>query len=346
MSGGFGEKKTWKDTMRKIKKTHRGFLNLVKRAIEQQRPDEVDQKRFDGLLGLAPMGGELRMSDLIAHFHLTKYVAQEVRHLNESTDEYDFYHLTLLADEGMMSDRTPMFPLRLLRRKADKAMRKAGLDGIYRVEIQPLMNWPQKGEGRTLLGHVHILGMKLRDSPGNSVEAIRRSLGYDKQRRNHAWSSKFGADPIHVRAITEDLGCPSYWSGYIMKPPHDAKNRIEKKSDEPDAWSGSDAKLMSTIAGYKPELAMRIFELFGQISLFATIGGVGVGAAILARCRNRVNIRDGKRRAKWARQGLKSVAPFNERSFWKRTHKRRRVKHRRFFIDGPTIAERVARRRR
>lgn len=344
MSSKYEKRKTWKDAKEHIAKTHRGFLDLIERRIEELDPTDEDRARFLGLLGRAPMEGPLRLSDLIAHFHLAMYLAQEVRHLDQVSDDLDFYHLTLLADEGMMSDRTPSFALRLLKGKANRAMRMAGLEGFYVVEVQPLMNWPQKGEGRTLLGHVHLLGWKKRDAPNNSAEDIRSELGYHKRRRNMAWSSMFGAAPIEVQAITEDLGCPAYWVAYLLKMPHDAKNRVERK-EEAQRNGTAKYKLMSTLSGYRPELAMRLFELFAQLPLFAAVGGVGAGDAMLGRCKNKVMLWDEERRAEWGRHGRETVPAFNERKFWERTHKRRRARYRHFFIDGPTIGRRASRRR-
>lgn len=341
----FGKPRTWKDAKAHLKKTHRGFLNLVNDQIENLSPSNEDRLRFRALYGNLPMDGPMRMSDMVAHFKLAFFIAKEVRDLRKVNDELNFYHLTLLADEGNMSDRKPCFAHRLLARKADKAMRKVGLDGFRVVEVQPLINWPQGGEGRTLLGHVHILGWKHRDELINSAAEIRSELGYDKRRRNIAWSSKFGADPIVVKQITEKQGCPSYWAAYLLKYPHDAKNLCPVNSETSGIYPAPKARFKNTKAGYRPELAMRMFELFGQMPLSSLVSGVGAGAAILSRCRNRLKLWDEERRSKWKDQGIEPVPAFDEVKFWKRTHKRRRRDYRPFFIDGPTVAERATKRR-
>jgi hypothetical protein len=342
MSSAYKKRKTWKDAKAHIAKTHRGFLDLIEKRIEELAPADEDRMRFLGLLGQAPMEGPLRLSDLTAHFHLAINLAKEVRHLRQVSDDLDFYHLTLLADEGVMSDRTPSFALRLLKGKANRAMRTAGLEGFYVVEVQPLMNWPQGGEGRTLLGHVHVLGWKKRDAPNNSAGEIRSELGFNRRRRNTAWSSMFGAAPIEVVALTEALGCPEYWVAYLLKMPHVAKNRI-KRMEEGLSSGNAKYKLRPTVKGYRPELAMRMFELFGQLPLFATMGAVGAGDAMLSRCKNKVLLWDEERRAEWDRQGREPIPAFDERKFWKRTHKRRRARYRSFFVDGPTIGRRTSR---
>lgn len=345
MTAEYDVQKTWKHAKRHLKRTHRGFLDLIEKRVEELNPSDEDRRRFQALCGLLPMEGPLRHSDLIAHFYLAKYVAREVRDLRRVSPDLNFYFLTLLADEGIMSDRKPRFARRFLAGKADKAMRKAGLEGLFVVEVQALMNWPGKGNGRTLLGHVHILGWKHQDAPNNSEADIRRELGYEKRRRNLAWRSRFGADPIEVLAITPELGCPSYWAAYLLKLPHDAKNVVELKREQGSQLSDPKIRMMSTTNAYRAELGMRLFELFGQMPLSAAVGGVGAGFTLLTRSRNRLKLRDERRLAKWKEEEVEWVRAFNERKFWKRTHKRRRVRYRPFFIDGPTVARRATRRR-
>ena len=341
----FAKPRTWKDAKAHLKKTHRGFLNLVKDQIDNLSPSHEDRLRFKALYGTSRMDGPMRMSDMVAHYKLARLIAREVRDLRRVNDELNFYFLTLLADEGIMSDRKPCFAYRLLARKADKAMRRIGVDGFRVVEVQPLMNYPQEGKGRTLLGHVHILCWKHKDEPINSAADIRSELGYDKRRRNIAWTSGFGANPIHVQPITVQHGCPSFWAAYLLKYPHDAKNLIVVTSEAAETFPKAKMRLMSTTTGYRPELAMRMFELFGQMPLSSLVSGVGAGANILSRCRNRLKLWDEERLAKWKDQKDEPVPTFDERKFWKRTHKRRRRNYRPFFIDGPTVAERQTKRR-
>ena len=345
MSNEYAKTKTWKHAKRHLEKTHRGFFDLVQKRVEQLKPSQEDQERFMALIGQRPIDGPIRASDLVARFIFAKLIAKEVRDLALSSEDLNFYFLTLLSDEGMMSDRTPRYFRRILGRKADKAMRKVGLDGLHVVEVQALHNHPQGGQGRTLMAHVHILGWKHKNALINTSNEIKRELGYEKKRRNIAWTSRLGADPIHVRQITENLGCPSYWAAYLMKAPHDVKNLcLPSEADKP-GFSTPKAKMMSTTSGYRPELAMRIFELYAQIPLSSIVGGSGTGATMLSRCRSQLGMWDKERMAKWQDAGKVRLAPFNERVFWKRTHRRRRAKYRRFFIDGPTVAARISSRR-
>ena len=335
--------RSWEDTNAHLVKTHGGFRNLIKQRIEKLNCDKQDRMRFKALMGRAPMEGPLRLSDMYANFQFAEFVAGQVRNLRMIGDTLDFYHLTLLADEGNMSDRAPKFPLRTLTGKADKALRSAGLDGIFRIEVQALINWPRKGNGRTLLGHVHAVVWIKRDAPGNSVADIREALMPQKPGKVGSWTSELGANPVVIVPITRAMGCPSYWVAYDLKMPHDAKNLFEKKG-KPGESGAYNAKFEPTIKGYRPELAMRLCELFSQLPLYVTTGGVGAGASFLRRAKSQMALWAKQRQQRWIEEGKAVVPPFDERKFWERTHARRRKEYEPSFIDGPTIQERIARR--
>jgi hypothetical protein len=58
-----------------------------------------------------------------------------------------------------------------------------------------------------------------------------------------------------------------------------------------------------------------------------------------------LKLRDERRLDKWKEESVEWVPAFDEREFWKRTHKRRRATYRPYFIDGPTVAQRATKRR-
>lgn len=129
MNRGFGKPETRDSAIALLLKSYRAFWTLIQKRIDQLDPNDRDRQRFRALLGTAPMDGQLRLSDLVARVEFAKYVIDEVHHLSQISEDLDFYHLTLLADEGQMSDREPFFSLRLLKSKANRAMRKAGSMG-------------------------------------------------------------------------------------------------------------------------------------------------------------------------------------------------------------------------
>lgn len=328
---------TWDDSIHLIDSSYRTFRRLIKRAIKQKKLSEADRARLLALMGKRPMSGRLRFSDLDARREFANLVAAEVKQLAEDRIERSFFHLTLLADEGIMSDRTPKFDLKLLSEKATRAARAAGLEAIFTIEVQPLTNWPGGGKGRSLLCHVHIVGWVPKGSACDSVAKIRKALGAGKKRRNLAWSCRFGAKPILVKRITARMGCPSYWGAYILKGLKDAKKRIPRSAEEV-AKGKSPFKFLDTVSGLRPEFALRAFEMFAQLPLFATIGGVGEGAAVLRRCKNRLSLWDAERQLMWAGKGLLPLRPFDDRALWALVRQKgKTARYDEFFIYGPSI---------
>ena len=338
MTSEFEKRKTWKMSKRHLKRSHRKFRESLDKRLEQLKPTSSDRHRWKGLVGDAPTAGQLRASDLSARRQYAKYLAKEVRQLARTGDDLKFYHITLLADEGIMSERTPTFRKRLLVRRANRAMAKAGLDGIYVIENQVLTGYPAGGKGKSILAHVHIVAWKRGHGTDNTRNAIKKAITHSQGRRNYAWSCRFGARPVVVKEITKKLGCPSYWIAYIMKAPKDAKNLVRQKANEPESHIQPKAKFRNTIQGYRPEAAMRLFELFAQIPLSSVAHGRGEGDAMIHRSKVRLRLWDARRQAKWREETVKGVEPFDETAFWKRMRGKRQSKFKRFLIDEPTIA--------
>ncbi|MES2699069.1 MAG: hypothetical protein V4647_05625 [Pseudomonadota bacterium] len=329
---------TLADAKRKIAESYKAFEKLIRKRIKELKPDADDKLRFKALLGKHPIAGGLRMSDLAARKVFADSIVDEVTQFEKEASNRSFYHITLLADEGIMSDRTPKFCLRLLKQKAHRALRRAELQGVFVVEIQPLLNWPQKGEGRTLLAHIHALVWIESGSDGDSVASIRQALGDGKGNTKRSWSCQFGARPIVIKSLTPQRGDPAYWAAYILKGLTDAKSRLPRKGR--DAGEGKSAfKFRNTTEGLRPELALRVFELFSRLPIFAMVGGVGEGASVVGRCKNRLSLWSVERQLHWKSKGKTSVPAFDQSAFWQRSHKKRRSVYKPYFIDGPTIRD-------
>jgi len=319
------EKKRWSHARDKVTSSYAGYRDKLRERARQLRLSPLNQRRFQALCGFRPMGGQLRHSDIPARRKFARLVAREIHRLYLNDPELKFMFLTLLADEGITSDRRPVCYVEQLRDKARRAMMALGVDGISAIEITPLMNFPQKGRGRSLLLHVHMLiWYNPKQHEPKPVHDLWPERGYC------AWSCRFGADPIRVTVITPEMGTPGYWAAYMLKGAHEAKNRVPRTRT---LGTVGDYKLMSTIEGYRPELAMRLQEFSSQVPLTAMSLGTKGGAIILRRCR--------KQLSRWAKSRTylypDATKKFDEAAFWERSHRFRRKKHRRFFILGPTI---------
>lgn len=323
MSIPFDAPKTWKHSMARIEKSRAGFVGLLAQQIVKMRLGERDRKRLRALSGYAALSGRLRNSHIDARCKFAEYVAEEVRRLAEHSDR-TFFLLTLLADEGIMSIYEPELALRRLRGKAFRAMQALGLDGFYVIEVQALTNWSLVGKGGSLLAHVHAVSWRSHDMPPMTIMEMKDTLIGDGTRSNAAWTSALGARTVIITELDAQYGCPSYAAAYALKLPHDAKMRKPRK--ESDKF-----RLKSIIQGYRPNVAMRIQELFSHMLFGSNVGGVGEGAGIIKRCKDKA-MRWAARRQEAYRIEGKSVEPFDEQALWSRTRRRGKPEHKPPFI--------------
>ncbi|WJY18326.1 hypothetical protein QQS45_11970 [Alteriqipengyuania flavescens] len=289
---------------------------------------EFDRRRYRALSGYEAWAGKMRNSHIPARCKLAKYVAKEIRKLAADSDP-EFFHITLLADEGIMPIEAPDLPLQRLRLKAFRAMQAVQLYGFYVVEVQAVTNWSPQGNGVTLHAHVHMIGWNPAGTKPLTTAAMKKALSGNGTRVNAAWTSTLGAKPVVIKRLGARFGCPSYAAAYALKLPHDAKLRWPRK--------GSDKfRFRSTVKGYRPGIALRIHELYAETLFGSNVGGVGEGAGIISDCKERAK--------KWAARKQASlladrdpVEPFDERAFWARTRRRRSPDWKPAVVRGPPV---------
>lgn len=91
--------------------------------------------------------------------------------------------------------------------------------------------------------------------------------------RSRSWSNQFGIQPIVRRRLRNGLGDVLQLAHYIDKVPDSTKNRMARRK-----WQGH--LFRATIAGYRPEFALRVFEGLSYIPIFEAVFGVGEGKLI------------------------------------------------------------------
>lgn len=81
-----------------------------------------------------------------------------------------FYLLTFCHDLGNTSDRRTEFHIGAFKQRVDRAIRSLNIDAIAILEIQPIMNYPEKDHGRTLMLHAHAIGWTSNDFDPKAAE--------------------------------------------------------------------------------------------------------------------------------------------------------------------------------
>src|SRR5207248_1991489 len=96
----------------------------------------------------------------------------------------------------------------------------------------------------------------------------------DELNETRSWSNHFGIDPIKFRRLQYGIADVVQMGFYIDKVPRSGKNRIERRN-EPGNY-----RLMETLAGYRDELALRVFEGLSHIPITDAVFSVGDGKFI------------------------------------------------------------------
>ncbi len=325
--------KTADDGRKYLRSSHSKFRRLVKKDTRKRGIGVRPKLYFDTLIGNRPMPGkrqtvsDLLATDLKALHEFGNYMIDEAEKLSLSNPNLEFYHVTLLAEEGVILERESFVPVSPIKKKIHNCLsRDCKLDFVAAIECQGLTNWPQNSKGRTLLVHVHALvWFDPRRVKGLTANTERGLEGFIKSR---AWFSNFDAKPVSAVKITENRGSPAWFAAYLFKSPHSAKRRV--KIVDPDSDSLFDEfklKPVTSDEGYRPEFAMRIFELRSHLKLSELVVAGGAGAAMKRRCFTRLRAWQQNRR--WLRKPMKH---FNLDAFRRQIKRNRRRHYGEFFV--------------
>jgi hypothetical protein len=234
---------------------------LVAAYTGKHKMCQTDREVLRQILGYTKPTNSVLASDLTLRRRAGKEFGDMLVAMRKGDRSLQFYFWTIIHDNGNTSDRNPIIDIKGLQSIADRIFRRYEMDSLSVLEIQGLTNWPQGGEGRTLMAHIH--GVSWTQKPLN-CNAVRTFY-----KENQSWPKPFGADPINVKLIgfsDKDLRRVAY---YLFKPPYDAK-----------VWTEPDGRvcLMPTEKGYRPEFAMRILEGLSQLSLKSIVRATADGS--------------------------------------------------------------------
>lgn len=226
---------------------------LIGNGLKRWDTTYRQRKKLAAVIGQGALRQDLYLSDMPARKKLSRLLQKHGRRRLAQTIDGEIYFMTFAEDCGVSSDRTPYIALKKLRGKVDRAARMMGISMIAMMEIQPIMNHPQKGKGRTLLLNVHAIAI------AKSKKKMR--LAMEKINKSRAWKVALGILPVHRKKAGRTKADARRMFAYMAKVPTDAKNLM------PNNRKPGRHLLMSTKAGYRPELALRIHEALSQIRI-------------------------------------------------------------------------------
>ena len=285
---------------------HKTFRKKIRGAVKARGFPEDKRAIALALAGIGGRSERLLASDTQA---LNKaamiFRLIMLRHLSEHPD-CRLIFATFVDDVGITSDRSPMVHLGVLQTKVRQALMKLGLEAFAMVEAHPLMNYPGKGLGGSILYHAHAIIFAPVDFNHKAAE--------DQLNASGNWTCQLGAPPVKLKMIKPTKRDVARVAVYLSKPPHDVRNRMPKKG-KPGRY-----KLMSTTEGYRPGLALRMLEGASQIELTSLMFGVGdLGSLVRQQVRHELEA--------WHRlrsnEGYIVPADFDVWRFWLELHQQR-----------------------
>lgn len=239
----------------------------IEKAIKSPNVSGDEANCIRHLIGKGGAASLLIASDLPARTEASDKLADLIAKLVEQCDrKVRFFFITLTDDNGIVSDRVPVFDLSAIQKKVYRAMRLVQMDAICVIELHPVMNYPAGGRGRTILAHVHAIAWTGKKLTCAEVE--------DQILAGGSWKTSLGAKPVVVKRIKLEPEDIEETARYMVKPPHSAKNRIASKK-----YPGR-FRLLNTLKGYRPELALRMTEILSQIEFNDLVFGVNGGAKV------------------------------------------------------------------
>lgn len=252
-----------KQAQKKAKEAEAKFSKLIREYITKHHGSESDFGVFADMLGYGRLTNTMLASNLPLRTKAIHFLGQALERLRQEDENLNFQFWTLLHTRGNMSDRTPKIDLKFLHSQADKTFRKLKLGSVQVVELQGLGNYPRKGNGRTIMGHIHAVTWTTADFDIGTATA--------ELRKSKLWQNDLGADAIDIKHVSAQPGELTYLAYYLLKPPYEAK-MLEERDCGP--------RLKGTEKAYRPEFAARILEGLSQIDLRELVRSTNGGKSV------------------------------------------------------------------
>jgi len=245
------------------------FAEKALRATRRWKLCDDDRTILKGFAGLSEGASAFTLSNSSLRSASCRALVDSFREYWEASLPVDVpaYFFTFTCDVGFTSDRLAVIRLRAFRRMLADALRQIGLSGISQLEIQAVVNYPQQGAGRTLILHAHSILWGV-----SKLRAIRTVI--DELNADPRWSNPLSATPIVCRRLKGGMFEALPLCYYLDKMPIAGKNRV------PYRKKPGEYRFRDTMAGYRPELALRVMEALSQISMFDAVVATGDGVHV------------------------------------------------------------------
>lgn len=279
------------------------FAGLIGRYIKKHRVGENDVEILRSITGWGDLTNSMLASDLALRRKIGKFLAEALWSHKRRNPDLAFHFWTFVHEKGNTSDRSPTIELKAMQGLVDKVFRRHSLDAIQVFEIQGLGNYPQRGEGRTIMSHIHALTWTHGAFDHRSVMKEINVMT--------AWQNSLGAAPVRIKVVGDTCDDLQYLAQfYLFKAPHDVKMLESRKNG---------TRLKSSEKGYRPEFDVSILEGLSQLEIAAIIRATSGGTEIRQECIRRLRYWH-RSRTRWS----SAHRPPDLEAFWGRYRTKRR----------------------
>jgi hypothetical protein len=154
--------KNSKDSIKKLFDKCDQYQGKVRKSYSKRKFTGSQINDFDTLLGVGKkFSDHLPASDMVVRKRFGKYLIKSVKQIwkeQEANKSTNFYFITFIHDEFLISERTGEAEVWRLKEKVQHILRTySDLSALSIVELQPITNYPKGTEGGSLSLHVHTI---------------------------------------------------------------------------------------------------------------------------------------------------------------------------------------------
>lgn len=244
------------------KEKKKNFQDGIRQEVLRWKADRDAKRMLLALCGIeghpeAMLASDAPLTHRAAIILENWLLAQRDEHPDRS-----FYHATFVDHSFNTLDTAPVVPLTKIRKRVVRLISKAGLSGLVRIEVDPLVNH-KASDGRPLLWHAHALMW--------ADEEFDHQGWSDRLNESHHWNCSFGAKPILLKPLNDGIMDSQRLAHYIFKLPETAS--FFKREQGYNV-------MHSVKQSYRGYFRMRVLECLSKIEFCDTIAGVRQGAEL------------------------------------------------------------------
>ncbi len=176
-----------------------------------------------------------------------------------------WFFVTVMGDSGNMLEYQPEMNLEAYQATVLQIIADSGLQAIGATEFQAITNFPQGGNGRTIMTNSHFIAWT--DRPEFDVLQTERRL-----RATSPLTHWLGAKTVRIDPVQPNHRHIAWKAHYMMKAPIDGKF-FGRNENTPSGWGLGKTAIRS-------DLAVRLMETLSQLEFPQLVQAVGDGSAL------------------------------------------------------------------